>query len=195
MTKRTKRKSAEQIAAELLARRRADFEAVNMDPDTVSLPAYADVQVERQGRRSDRNRAWRSNVFRLLLERKTITTNHYEAAYRLVDAWAAWKGLDGKGETFGEIVDGGNGSAELVTDRMIRAGREVRAALSNLSQEARTIMEHMMFATVDEDRAMHWRGVLERAGFRGSLERQTTIVVCALEELRQYYEAPKARVA
>jgi hypothetical protein len=195
MTKRTKRKTAEQIAAELLARRRQDFEAVNMDPDATTLPAYADVQIERQGRKSDRNRAWRSNVFRLLLERKSITTNHYEAAYQLIGAWAAWKGLDGKGETFGEIVDGSNGSAELVTDRMIRAGREVARALNSLSREARTIVEHMMFATVEEDRAMHWRGILERAGFRGSLEKQTTIFVCALEELRQYYEAPKARVA
>jgi len=139
--------------------------------------------------------ARRSNVFTLLLSRGTITQNHHNAAYDLANAWATWKGLDGKGDRFGAVVDGSNGSAELVTDRMIRAGRVVGTTLAALSLEARVILEHMMVATVEEDRAMHWRGVLERAGVRGSLERQTTAFVCALEELRAFYEAPRARVA
>lgn len=190
MSKRTKRKTAEQIAAELLARRRADFEAVNMDPDATTLPAYADVQIERQGRRSDRNRAWRSNVFRLLLERKSITTNHYEAAYQLIGAWAAWKGLDGKGETFGEIVDGSNGSAELVTDRMIRAGREVAHLLSAIGAVNAGILTAFMVATVEEDRAMHWRGVMERCGVFGR-DRQVRAFVDACEALRAVVEGDR----
>lgn len=136
---------------------------------------------------------WRSNVFRLLLERGTITQNHHDAAYDLANAWAAWKGLDGKGER-GEFVDGGKGCAELVTDRMIRAGRDVKRALSQLDPLSRAILEAFMVATVEEDRPMSWRGVMERLGIK-KLEDQTTAIVCAVEQLRAYYQEPMKRVA
>lgn len=131
---------------------------------------------------------WRSNVFRLLLERGTITQNHHDAAYDLANAWAAWKGLDGKGER-GEFVDGGKGCAELVTDRMIRAGRDVKRALSQVDPLSRAILEAFMVATVEEDRPMSWRGVMERLGIKVR-ERQTACMVGALEALRVAYEEP-----
>jgi hypothetical protein len=131
---------------------------------------------------------WRSNVFRLLLERGTITQNHHDAAYDLANDWAAWKGLDGKGER-GEFVDGGKGCAELVTDRMIRAGRDVKRALGQLNPMSRSIMEAFMIATVEEDRPMAWRGIVARLGIRVR-EQQTRAVVAALEALRVAYEEP-----
>ena len=131
---------------------------------------------------------WRSNVFRLLLERGTITQNHHDAAYDLANAWATWKGLAGKGER-GEFVDGGKGCAELVTDRMIRAGRDVKRALNPLDPIFRVILEAFMVATVEEDRPMAWRGIMERLGIKAR-ERQTTLMVAALEALRVVYEEP-----
>jgi len=201
VARKGKPKTPEQIVAERLERRRKDLEAVNLDPDAATLETYEDVAVERKGRRSDRNRAWRSNVFRLLLERKTITTSHYAAAYKLVEDWAMWRGLDGKPDAFGEVVDGGGGSVELVTDRMMKAGVRIfgdaktgrMGALQSVDPLSRVILEHFMVAIVEEDRAMAWRGIMERIGITVK-ERQTSAVVAALEGLRTFYQEP-GRVA
>jgi hypothetical protein len=149
-----------------------------------------DVRLDASGRIIS---AWRTNVFRLLLERGTITPNHHDAAYTLAKDWAAWKGLDGKPEQLGEVVDGGSGNAELVNDRMIRAGRDVRRALEAIEPMSRVILEAFMVATVEEDRCMAWRGIMERLGVPAK-ERQTQAVVAALEELRVFYQEP-GRVA
>lgn len=188
------RKTPEQIAAELMERRRQDFDAVNLSPDSASLPAFADVETERQNRKAAANRAWRSNVFRLLLERQTITPSHHEAAYQLIDDWAAWKGLDGKASTFGQAVDGGSGCAELVTDRMIKAGRRVTHALGSVGGTSAVILRAFMVATVEEDRAMAWRGIMERIGI-AKREHQTRYFVAALEELRAHYQEPRRAAA
>jgi len=135
---------------------------------------------------------YRSNVFRLLLERGTITQNHHDAAYDLANDWAAWKGLAGAGER-GEFVDGGRGCAELVTDRMIRAGRDVKRTLGMVDPLSRLILEAFMVATVEEDRPMAWRGIMERLGIKVR-EKQTALVVASLEALRVAYEEP-GRVA
>jgi hypothetical protein len=134
-----------------------------------------------------------TNVFNLLLQRGTISADHYDAAYTLANDWAAWKGLDGKGDSFGEAVDGGSGCAELVTDRMIRAGRAVSRALGEVDPLSRVILETFMVATVEEDRPMAWRGVMERLGIHVR-DRQTALVVASVEALRRQYQEP-GRVA
>lgn len=151
----------------------------------IAVAQGANISTDKVGRVIS---VWRSNVFRLLLERGTITQNHHDAAYDLANDWAAWKGLDGKGER-GEYVDGGKGSAELITDRMIRAGRDVKRALSQLDPLSRVILEAFMVATVEEDRPMSWRGIMERLGIKAR-EKQTALVVASLEALRVAYEEP-----
>jgi hypothetical protein len=183
------RKTAEQIAAELMERRRQDFAAVNMQPEAAGLPAFADVETERQNRKAAANRAWRSNVFRLLLERGTITPSQHEAAYQLIDDWAAWKGLDGGASVFGQAVDGGRGCSELVTDRMIKAGKRVYHALGSMRPSSAVILRAFMVATVEEDRAMAWRGIMQRVGIT-SRDLQTRYFVAAVEELRSHYQEP-----
>lgn len=131
-----------------------------------------------------------SNVFMLLYARKTITLDHHDAAYRLAQEWATWRGLDGKPERLGAS----SGSAELVTDRMIRAGREVHRALDALDAPASAILTAFMVATVEEDRAMAWRGIMERLGYTVR-DRQTEAVVDAVEQLRRYYHEPRKRAA
>jgi hypothetical protein len=150
----------------------------------------AAVNLDRAGRILS---AYRSNVFNLLLARGTINANHHDAAGWLAEQWAMWKGLDGRGDTLSEVVDGGSGCRELVSDRMIRGGRDVGRALSSVEPLSRVILEAFMVATVEEDRAMAWRGIMERIGIK-SRDRQTQAVVSALEELRVFYQEP-GRVA
>lgn len=208
MARRNKPFDPAQQARVALERRRQDFEAVCLDPGSATLPAFADVEIQRQGQKSDRNRAWRSNVFRLLLERKSITTSQHEAAYLLIADWAAWKGLDGGPDRSSEFVDGGAGCAELVSDPMIKAGERIygseryAGALRGLDPQSRAILEAFMVATVEEDRPMSWRGILERLGIdQGTVmiagqrrDKQVQAVVVALELLRVHYQEP-GRVA
>lgn len=162
------------------------------------LEAEAEVKrLERQGvivtldARRQIVSARRSNVFQLLLSRNTITPNQYDAAYRLGEDWAQWKGLDGKGEG-GDAgyVDGGSGCAELVTDRMINAGKRVASILSDTPPIEAKLIRAFMVATVEEDRPMVWRGIVLRETGETVRDRQTQLVVAALELLRQAYEGP-----
>ena len=137
-----------------------------------------------------------SNVFNLLLARKTITANQYDAACQLREDWAAWKGRDGKPEGQAAFVDNGRTPPNrrcLVTDRMIQAGARVVAVLRQLDELSASILTAFMVATVEEDRPMVWRGIMERLGVTVR-ERQTRAVVAALEALRAIYQEPR-RVA
>ncbi len=144
-----------------------------------------------------------SNVFNLLHKRGSITTNHFDAAYRLAEDWAAWKGLDGKPEHMGEFVDGGVGCPELVTDRMIQGGMRVAAALYDVSGQSQLILKAFMVATVEEDRPMSWRGIMERLGVhKGRVkvgddwkDGQVWAMWSALEELRAVFEQPRRAAA
>ena len=136
--------------------------------------------------------AWRSNVFTVLLRTHSITTNHHNAAMRLATDWATWKGLAGTSGRM-EAVDGGAGSAELVTDRMILAGRAVERVLSRLGPASSALLRAFMVATVEEDRPMAWRGIVERVTGVRSRDAQSSVVRLALEDLRLVYEAPVER--
>lgn len=139
--------------------------------------------------------AYRSNVFTVLLKSQTIHQGHYNAAQTLIEDWAEWKGLDGKPGQ-GEFVDGGSGCAELITDRMIVAGRRVSRTLDQVGPMDRELLSAFMVATVEEDRPMVWRGIVQRVTNIDQRDRQSTIVVGALENLRRVMEAPvKAMVA
>ncbi len=133
--------------------------------------------------------AWRSNVFTVLLRSGSITTNHHNAAMRLATDWAAWKGLAGSSGRM-EAVDGGAGSAELVNDRMLIARRAVDRALVQVGPMDRALLVAFMTATVEEDRPMAWRGIVERVSGVTGRDAQPAIVRAALENLRRVYEAP-----
>lgn len=139
--------------------------------------------------------AYRTNVFNLLLTRKTITADHYLAASTFCDAWATWKGLDGSGELTAEKVDGSAGSKELVTDRMIKAGREITLTLDELDKLHARLLCAFAIATVEEDRPMDWRGLVQKTiGGSVSREGEVRLVVAMLDALRDVYEQPR-RVA
>jgi len=157
-------------------------------------------RLRRQGATVKRDRdgsilsAYRSNVFNLLLSRNTITQAHHDAACALAEDWAAWKGLDGGADKMAEFIDGGSGCPELITDRMVQAGRRVRATLDPIGEPSRAIIAAFMVATVEEDRPMAWRGVMERLGITGR-DRQTQAVVASCEALREAREQPRREAA
>lgn len=127
--------------------------------------------------------AYRSNVFKILLDAGSITQNHHNAATTLATDWAEWKGLAGS-----ERGPGGQGSAELINDRMIVAGRRVERALASVGPCDRELLKSFMVATVEEDRPMAWRGIVQRVTGVTGRDQQSTAVVMALENLRRHYE-------
>lgn len=138
--------------------------------------------------------AYRSNVFQVLLQSQTINQGHYNAAQQLIEAWAQWKGLDGSpGRS--EAVDGGQACHEIITDRMIVAGKRVARILEQVGPMDRDLLSAFMVATVEEDRPMAWRGIVERVTAITQRDRQSTVVVVALENLRRVLEAPTRTVA
>lgn len=138
--------------------------------------------------------ARRTNVFTVLLTAGAITPNHHDAAYRLAEDWAEWKGLAGAGDRTSK-VDGGLGCAELVTDRMISAGKAVARTLAMVGPMDRELLQAFMVATVEQDRPMVWRGIVERVTGITARDRQSTVIWMALENLRACYEQPRERVA
>lgn len=143
--------------------------------------------------------ARRSNVFKILLDRKAISVDHHDAAYTLAMEWAAWKGMDGGPEPRLESV-GGSGALDeaecglIAAKRRVTAGLRVERALGQIDAISRLLLEAFMVATVEEDRPMSWRGIVERTLHETRKEEQTSLVVYALESLRAVYQEP-GRVA
>jgi len=148
--------------------------------------------------------AYRSNVFNLLLSRGTITQSHHDAASQLADTWATWKGLDGR-DVVAEFVDNGRTPPDkrcLISDRMLFAGKRIWGdgdnivgALEHMDERSERLLIAFMVATVEEDRPMAWRGVVERAIGETVRDKQTAAVVEALEALRVVYEQPRRQAA
>jgi len=168
---------------------RAAFERREREAEIARLIAQgATVTTDRAGHVIS---AYRSNCFNLLLSRGTITTNQYYAAHRLALDWAAWKGIDGKPDGVKERVDEEIGNSRaLVTDRMLHAGRRVAEAMRQLGVAERRVIEGLLIATVEEDRPMEWRGIVERQVGETRKPKQVDLVVGALEHLREHYETP-----
>lgn len=132
--------------------------------------------------------AYRSSVFKILLESKAINQNQFNAAQELVEHWAQWKGLAGSQGASAGFVDGGKGCPELITDRMLKAGKEVARILDRVGPLDRELITAFMVAVVEEDRAMVWRGIVERVSGITQPIRQSQVVVSALENLRRVME-------
>lgn len=138
--------------------------------------------------------ARRSNVFNLLLARKSITQNQHDAVMRFADLWAAWKGCDGGGG-HAEKVDGGSGSAELVTDRQIIAGKQIGAIMNRIGPTDRALIRAFMYDYVELCTVTVWRVTVQRITKIENKDKQTALVTTMCENLRLVMEAPKVRVA
>jgi hypothetical protein len=137
--------------------------------------------------------ALRRNAFSALLRAGALTQNQHDAALRLMTDWAIWKGLDGRPDALMR-VDGGGGRAELVTDRMLAAGRRVEAALGDVGRADRRLLAALIGEAVEADRPRPWRTLVAEVAGETREKEQRATVVSALENLRLWYEAPR-RVA
>ena len=138
--------------------------------------------------------ARRSNVFNLLLARKSITDNQHNAVMRFADLWATWKGCDGGGG-HAEKVDGGSGSAELVTDRQIIAGKQIGTIMNRIGPTDRALIRAFMYDYVELCTVTVWRVTVQRITKIENKDKQTALVTTMCENLRLVMEAPKVRVA
>jgi hypothetical protein len=184
----------------------ANLERREREQEIARLKAQgADVTIDRGGRVVS---ARLSNVFNLLLKRESINLSQHDAAYRLAAQWAKWKGLDGGPEPRSEFVCGSGELEEAETGyvaakRRDEAGNRVADVLSHLEPNVAKLISAFMVATVEEDRCMAWRGIMERHGYEAGevvvdgkrWDRQVYGVWSALESLRAVYEQPAQRRA
>jgi hypothetical protein len=165
----------------------------NWGAEIPALPAHADTEANRDAKGRVVS-AWRSNVANRLFKAKAIGSEHVAAFQGLCEAWAGWKGLDGS-SGHAEKVDGGSGCVEIVNDHMIRCGREVERDLSSVGPQTRALLKAFCVATVEEDRPMMWRGIVERVTGEAREREQRDKAVYAFEELALVRQGVTRRAA
>lgn len=152
------------------------------------------AEVNRDKRTGEILGARRPNVFDAFLAQKPhpiITQGQHNAATKLMADWAEWKGLDGRGEAAVGKVDGGTAARELVTDRMLRAGRRVAMALHQIGPMDRGLLLELVKEAVANDRPKSWREVVREQTGVETKDKQSSMIVAALENLRRVYEGPR----
>lgn len=128
--------------------------------------------------------AYRASPFVKLKESKTISDAQARAAEWLIEQWATWKGLDGRpAPTLAPHDQSGRGSAEIITERMLMAGRRVRATLAAVGPMDRDLLAALTAASVEEDAPIPWRDIVRRVCGISQSVRQSQAVACALENL------------
>lgn len=125
MAKKHKPKTPEQIAADKLARRQADFEAVNLQPEAAGLERNANIEA-RHAQREKIDGARRADAFDAL--KPGMAPGAYDAVRRLEMDMAIRRGEGDKGRPMMR-VDGG-GSDGL--DKRLAAGDRIKAALGGI---------------------------------------------------------------
>ena len=137
--------------------------------------------------------AHRPSYYKILLRYGAINQSHYDAAERLALDWAIMKGLDGRGEIdITSPIGGSQGASKCpITDRMLEAHRRVNRALEDVGRADRMLLSRLTRETVEEDRPDHWRKAVEELTQETREKEQREKVVCALENLRWFYEGPR----
>jgi hypothetical protein len=130
--------------------------------------------------------AYRASPFVKLRESNTITLAQALAAEWLCEEWAIWKGLDGRPALLAPMPPENNTChAEIITDRMLKAGRRVRAVLGLVGPMDRDLLAALIAASVEEDAPIPWRDIVRRVCGITQTIRQSQAVACALENLNR----------
>lgn len=185
-----KPKSPEQIAAERLARRALDFEAVALPAASAALPANDSIEVRRGGRRNLEG-ARRLDAFEAL--REGMAPGAFDAARRLERDLTIRAGEHDRGRTF-ERVD-----CETRTDRadaMIAAGQRVDAVLSRMGErDAWLLVELIRPSTAMALARPGWRAVVAHVTAETNDRAQAAVVRNICANLAAAYQAVDRRVA
>jgi hypothetical protein len=166
-----------------LARRRAERAATEVEIGRLR-GLGATVNLDRARRIVS---AYRASPFHKLRDSNTITRGQAAAAEKLCEQWATWKGLDGKPALL-PGVQVSTSAAEFVTDRMLTAGKAVRAVLERVGPMNAELLAALVVATVEEDAPLPWRDIVRRVAGITQTVRQSQVVADALENLARAYQ-------
>jgi len=166
-----------------IARRRAERIANESEIDRLRSQG-AVVKLDRSRRIVS---AYRASPFVKLRDTDTITAAQAAAAERLCDDWAQWKGLDGRPERSEVHAETYGNTAEIITDRMLQAGRRVARILEKVGPLDRALLAALVAAAVEEDRPIPWRDIVRRVCGVTQSVRQSQMIVAALENLSRAY--------
>lgn len=136
--------------------------------------------------------AYRASPFVKLRDSATINATQALAAEKLCDDWAIWRGLDGRAERLDVRIES-NGSSEIVTDRMLRAGERVARALAHVGPLDRELLTALVGPMIERDRPPPWRAVVACTTGVTQSVRQSQMVVSALANLARAYGLSEAR--
>jgi hypothetical protein len=136
--------------------------------------------------------AYRASPFVKLRDSDTISAAQALAAEKLCDDWAIWRGLDGRAERLAVHVESAV-VADLVTDRMLRAGERVHRVLARVGPLDRDLLVGLVEPLVERDRPPAWRVVVVQVTGVTQSVRQSQTIVSALANLARAYGLSEAR--
>ena len=189
-------RKAEQLAMDRQSARNPSNWGV--DPDIKRLPTSSQVRVVR-GTRARIVHARRLDAFDSLHAKGGLTDAQHQAAQRLIRDWAEMLGVGGApaNDNLGAIDS--QGSAELVTQRMIDARARIFGSPATEARPGRLgVMQHvgphvgaLLAALVEpivlEGMLTWWRGQVQRVTGETEAHAQGAVVRMACEALRLAY--------
>jgi hypothetical protein len=179
--KTSKPKSPEDIAAERIARRERDFDAVNLQPEAARLVAYQDVTVA-HAERAKVDGARRVDAFLAL--RDGMQPGAYDAARRLEKDMAIRAQENDKGRAM-QRVD--NDGGRDVMDTVIQAGRRVDAVFARIGERDQWLLTELIQPAVE--RSGGWRGIVAHVTGEENPVAQGAAVRAACANLFHAYKA------
>ena len=130
--------------------------------------------------------AYRQSPFVKLRDSNTITIGQARAAEKLAEDWAIWRGLEGRPERLDVHIDGCE-HGEVVTDRMLRAGKRVSGVLARVGPLDRELLSSLIGPIVECDRPPPWRETVQSSTGVSQSVRHSQMVVAALANLARAY--------
>ena len=187
---KSKPKTPEQIAAEKLARRARDFEAVGLHPEAAALPAHDDVEARRQDQKHAAG-ARRVDVLDALKE--GMQPGAYDAARRLEHDMLLRRGEGDRGRAMARVDCEGRGDR---TDEMIAAAERIEAVLSRIGDRDAFLLSELLDPSPAARLARPtWRAAVAYVTGETHTHAQAAVVRSACANLRAAYERPAKRAA
>jgi hypothetical protein len=190
MARRRKPKSPEQIALEAAQKRAAEREA-EKNPATFGVNEKAMSEAQNDAVATIRNKrgkvihAYRSDVFDLLMSRNGLSVCEHEAARKLQADIATRAGLNAPEVNL--VVIDSSGSREVVTTRMLDAGRRVDAVLLYCGYETARLLRALIEPTAIQGLVIVWRSVVKTTTGIEESHAQAALVQIACRNLMHAY--------
>lgn len=185
MGKKRPRKTAEEVAADLLARKRQRFEAVNLPPEVAELITGADIEVTRSGeKRGDQtvkeDSARRLDAFAALKD--GMDKGCFDAARRLERDLLVRRGEGDRGQRV-ERVDCDAGLD--LTDLIVAAGQSCDYIKSRLSPRDWWLLHELIQPSLERP---DWRAHVAYVTGEANWNAQGALVRAVCLNLRDAYE-------